>query len=196
MKWIGLILSVLLLLTLCIIFIKVKIRIYKRGTGKGEIDIYLTLIKHIHIDIGKQIKKYIERYSIRENVNKIKTIHEISSKNKIIIDKIFKCCTVKKIIFVPGYNTTSPIFYPYVTILNWQLVSMVKYLLNKFKRIDYEYYNVMMNDDNKKGFNLDFLLEIPIRSIIHVLISNMKDTIKLIKSIKGGNVNGRKQTIN
>lgn len=197
MKWFIFVLVFLLIFSIfSLLFSRIKIRVYKRGINKGEVDIYLSLIKHIHIDVGRILKKYIENYSIGENVNKIKEFNKISKINKSLIDKLCKCVIIKRIIFIPGYNTTSPVLYPYITFVNWQIISIVKRTLNIFKKTEYEYYQVMMNDESKKGFNLDLLVDIPIRSIIYVFITNIKDTFKLIKTSKGGNLNGRKQRVN
>lgn len=197
MKWFGLILCfILICMITLILFSKIKVKIYKRGSNKGEVDIYLTFIKHIHIDIGKMIKKYIERYSVKENMIQIKNFYNVSKKNKYLIDKIMKCIIVKRVVFVPAYNTTSPLFYPYIIIANWQIIGIFKRMLSKFKSVENEYYNVMMNDDEKKGFNLELLMEVRIGSIIYILLSNIKETFKLFKSTKEGKVNGREQTFN
>lgn len=197
MKWFIFVLVFLLIFSiLSLLFSRIKIRVYKRGINKGEVDIYLSLIKHIHFDVGRILKKYIEKYSISENINRIKEFNKLSKINKPLIDKLCKCVIIERIVFVPGYNTTSPILYPYITFVNWQIISIVKKTLNRFKKTEYEYYQVMMNDESKKGFNLDLLVDIPIRSIIYVFITNIKDTFKLIKTSKGGNLNGRKQRVN
>ena len=54
MKWFIFVLVFLLIFSiLSLLFSRIKIRVYKRGINKGEVDIYLSLIKHIHIDVGR-----------------------------------------------------------------------------------------------------------------------------------------------
>lgn len=194
-----LIISVLLgIILFIILFSKLKIKIYKRGSGKLELDIYFLFFAHINLNLTRIFDKYLKTHSTKENINTILSNIRLFINNNKIIEKILNKVTVKKVYFITGYNTSNPLFYPYLTVLNWSIVSSVKNFVDRyFKKVDNEYYQVMMNDESKKGINIDALFSVRVISILIVILIRFKEFIKLIKYIrKGKEENGRKLSTN
>lgn len=194
-----LIITVLLgIILFIILFSKLKIKIYKRGSGKLELDIYFLFFAHINLNLTRIFDKYLKTHSTKENINTILSNIRLFINNNKIIEKILNKVTVKKIYFITGYNTSNPLFYPYLTVLNWSIVSSVKNFVDRyFKKVDNEYYQVMMNDESKKGINIDALFSVRVISILIVILIRLKEFIKLIKYIrKGKEENGRKLSTN
>lgn len=194
-----LIITVLLgIILFIILFSKLKIKIYKRGSGKLELDIYFLFFAHINLNLTRIFDKYLKTHSTKENINTILSNIRLFINNNKIIEKILNKVTVKKIYLITGYNTSNPLFYPYLTVLNWSIVSSVKNFVDRyFKKVDNEYYQVMMNDESKKGINIDALFSVRIISILIVILIRFKEFIKLIKYIrKGKEENGRKLSTN
>lgn len=195
MKTLGFILIILSFLIIVILFSKIKIKLYKRGSGKLELDIYFFFIIHKHIDLTKLVNLYIKDHNPQENVNIVISNIRLFINNNIIIEKYLKKITIKKIFITTGYNTENPLFYPYLTILNWSILSSIKSLVNRFfKKVKNEYYQVLMNDESKTGINLDILASVGVYNLLYVSITNFKELIKLIKYLKKGKENGKYQT--
>lgn len=194
MNILTIIIIIFIILTLILLFSKIKIKLYKRGSGKLELDIYIFFIIHKHLDLTKILNRFIKTHSTKENINSIISNIRLFINNNKIIENYLSKVTIKKIIFITGYNTTDPVFYPYVTILNWSIVSSVRSIVNRyFKKIENEYYQVLMNDESKKGINLDILASVNIFNLLFESIINLKEFIKLIKYIKKGeNEDGKK----
>ena len=194
-----LIITVLLgIILFIILFSKLKIKIYKRGSGKLELDIYFLFFAHINLNLTRIFDKYLKTHSTKENINTILSNIRLFINNNKIIEKILNKVTVKKVYFITGYNTSNPLFYPYLTVFNWSIVSSVKNFVDRyFKKVDNEYYQVMMNDESKKGINIDALFSVRVISILIVILIRFKEFIKLIKYIrKGKEENGRKLSTN
>lgn len=194
-----LIITVLLgIILFIILFSKLKIKIYKRGSGKLELDIYFLFFAHINLNLTRIFDKYLKTHSTKENINTILSNIRLFINNNKIIEKILNKVAVKKIYLITGYNTNNPLFYPYLTVFNWSIVSSVKNFVDRyFKKVDNEYYQVMMNDESKKGINIDALFSVRVISILIVILIRFKEFIKLIKYIrKGKEENGRKLSTN
>ena len=158
------------------------------------------------MNIEKHQQEFIRFIETTKNLSS-KTIRAYNSdlndyflyiRNNKIISKFLKVTTVKKIYFTTGYNTNNTLLYPYVTVLNYSICSSIKSLIDSsFKKVEKEYYGVLMNDETKKGINIDMLVSIPIYKILFIIITNLKDFIKVIKYLlKEEEINGRQSSTN
>lgn len=184
----------ILLLVIIIFTSKIKIKIYKRAKNMLIMDLYLFILIHKQLNITKIFKKFVKNHSAKENINKIIYSIRLYIRNNILISKLLKATTVKRISFTTGYNTNNTLLYPYVTVLNYSIVSSIKSLIDSsFKKIEKEYYGVLMNDESKKGINIDLVLSIPLYKIVFIIITNLKEFIKLMKYLlKEKEKSGRK----
>ncbi len=193
MKWIILILVFLILFLLSS---KLEFRVYKQEAGKGEVSLVLVFlfwyIKLKTIDFGSYLKKTMEMYTMKENIkmtlSQIKTVIE----NNQLLQKYLKQITIEKVTIIPRWNSENPSFYAILTIINWNIISTIKYILDTyFKKVYNEYYGVIMNDESKKGINIEIIGSVTIFKLLVVSILNLKQIIKIIKKEKQ---NGRAKT--
>lgn len=193
MKWIILILVFLILFLLSS---KLEFRVYKQEAGKGEVSLVLVFlfwyIKLKTIDFGSYLKKTMEMYTMKENIkmtlSQIKTVIE----NNQLLQKYLKQITIEKVTIIPRWNSENPSFYAILTIINWNILSTIKYILDTyFKKVHNEYYGVIMNDESKKGINIEIIGSVTIFKLLVVSILNLKQIIKIIKKEKQ---NGRAKT--
>lgn len=193
MKWIILILVFLILFLLSS---KLEFRVYKQEAGKGEVSLVLVFlfwyIKLKTIDFGSYLKKTMEMYTMKENIkmtlSQIKTVIE----NNQLLQKYLKQITIDKVTIIPRWNSENPSFYAILTIMNWNLISSAKYILDTyFKKVYNEYYGVIMNDESKKGIDIEIIGSVTIFKLLIVSILNLKQIIKIIKKEKQ---NGRTKT--
>ena len=193
MKWIILILVFLILFLLSS---KLEFRVYKQEAGKGEVSLVLVFlfwyIKLKTIDFGSYLKKTMEMYTMKENIkmtlSQIKTVIE----NNQLLQKYLKQITIEKVTIIPKWNSENPSFYAILTIINWNIISTIKYILDTyFKKVYNEYYGVIMNDESKKGINIEIIGSVTIFKLLVVSILNLKQIIKIIKKEKQ---NGRAKT--
>lgn len=193
MKWIILILVFLILFLLNS---KLEFRVYKKEAGKGEISLVLVFlfwyIKLKTIDFGSYLKKTMEMYTMKENIKM--TISQIKNviENNRLLQKYLKQITIDKITIIPRWNSENPSFYAILTIINWNIISSAKYILDTyFKKVYNEYYGVIMNDESKKGIDIEIIGSVTIFKLLIVSILNLKQIIKIIKKEKQ---NGRTKT--
>lgn len=193
MKWIILILVFLILFLLSS---KLEFRVYKQEAGKGEVSLVVVFlfwyIKLKTIDFGSYLKKTMEMYTMKENIkmtlSQIKTVIE----NNQLLQKYLKQITIEKVTIIPRWNSENPSFYAILTIINWNIISTIKYILDTyFKKVYNEYYGVIMNDESKKGINIEIIGSVTIFKLLVVSILNLKQIIKIIKKEKQ---NGRAKT--
>lgn len=184
------------IVVLIIFTTKIKFKIYKRINGVGTVDIYISIFKVVHIDLGRKFKKYIDDYTVNDNIKRIINYMKVSRQYNYLIDKYMKCITINKAIFVPSYNSTSPLLFPYITFIDIQLINIFKIYIHKCRKVKYEYYNMMLNDNTKQGVNIDIEAEVPIYLIIITFLKNINNTINFLKKTnKGEKASGREQTI-
>ena len=172
MKWIILILVFLILFLLSS---KLEFRVYKQEAGKGEVSLVLVFlfwyIKLKTIDFGSYLKKTMEMYTMKENIkmtlSQIKTVIE----NNQLLQKYLKQITIEKVTIIPRWNSENPSFYAILTIINWNIISTIKYILDTyFKKVHNEYYGVIMNDESKKGINIEIIGSVTIFKLLVVSI--------------------------
>lgn len=190
---IGIIITLILilLLTTNIIF-----HIYKKEKGMSlitiSIQVWFLKIKIKTIDFGKYIKKTMLLYGVRENLLNTLTKIKLMIANNKLIQKYLRHTTIDKVTLIPRYNSNNPTIYPFLIVMNWNVISVSKYLLDRyFKKVNNEYYGVMMNDDTKQGIDLEIKGKIKVINILVVTLCNLKAVIKLIKKEKE---NGRSKT--
>ena len=197
MNLIGIIFIILSLFILVILISKIKLKIYKRGSGKLELDIYFLFIIHKHLNLTKVFNKFIKDHKPKENIVFALANIRVFLNNNKLIQKCLNKMNIEKIFVTTGYNTINPVLYPYITIFNWSVLSSIKSLVNRyFKKVENEYYQVLMNDESKRGINIDLLASVNVYKILFICITNFKELIKLIKNIKGGKEYGGKHSSN
>lgn len=166
-------------------FGKVKLKIYKRGKQKGELELHLSFLIHKVVDIDSYFEKYMEDNSLFENLKFILKNIDTYSQMTPSIQKSLKEMRVTKITFIPNWNTENPMLFPYVTFFNWQLINIVKYILEShFKSVENEYYQVMMNDNTKRGFHLDLEIQVSLLALIKISIMNKELFHKVLMMIR------------
>lgn len=193
MKWILLILVFLLLF---LFSTKLEFRLYKREIGIQEVSIVIIFlfwrIKLKTIDLGRYLERTMRKYSISENARMTLSQIKLMIANNHLIQKYLKQVTIEKITIIPRWNSENPSFYALITVMNWNIISTTKYILDTyFKKVNNEYYAVEMNDESKKGINMEIIASITIFKLLLVTILNLKQIIKIMKKEKQ---NGRAKT--
>lgn len=191
-----LILIIIVFILCFILSSRIRIRIYKKEKGMSIIQISLNLlfwnILIKTIDLGKYVKKNMEIYSFKKNLREgILNIKKIIENNHLI-KKYIKSLMIDKVTIIIRNNSLNPSYYPFISVINWNIISTIKYLLNTYcKDVDNEYYGVMLNDESKKGMDIELIGSISIFSILKVTLVNLKTIIILLKKEKR---NGRNKT--
>lgn len=197
MNWIVVIISIIITLTLILLLTTtISFHIYKKEKGMSLLTIsikcFSIIFKLKTVDFGKYIKKTMLKYGLKENLlNTMSKVKLMIASNKLI-QKYLKNITIDKVTLIPRYNSSNPTIYPFLIVMNWNVISVSKYLLDRyFKKVNNEYYGVMMNDDTKQGIDLEIKGSIKVIKVILVSFFNLKSIIKLMKKEKK---NGRSKT--
>lgn len=177
--------SIIVIIFFLMLLMKVKVNIYKRGSGYGIIKVKLWFLNIKSIDIGQSFSKMLETHLMSSNIKNGINNLRIFIDNNFLIKEFISNITVKKIVFIPKYNTSSPILMPYISVFNWSIIGMVKRLINNyFLRVKNEYYQIYLDDETKKGIDLELELQIELWRIIKVSLGNIKPLTTMIKRLK------------
>lgn len=177
--------SIIVIIFFLMLLMKVKVNIYKRGSGYGIIKVKLWFLNIKSIDIGQSFSKMLETHLMSSNIKNGINNLRIFIDNNFLIKEFISNITVKKIVFIPKYNTSSPILMPYISVFNWSIIGMVKRLINNyFLRVKNEYYQIYLADETKKGIDLELELQIELWRIIKVSLGNIKPLTTMIKRLK------------
>lgn len=181
---------------LIILFSKIKVRIYKRSQGKGIVTIKYNFIKIKELDIGKSISKMMETHLLSSNVKNTINNLRIIIDNDMLLKSLLSQTVVKKIVFIPKYNIEDPMIMPYVSVVSWSIISLIKRILGDyFRKIESEYYQIYIYDESKKGIDLEMELEIMGWRLIKTAITHFKSLKTMIKRFKKeGMIYGNNET--
>lgn len=179
--WVIILIGCLLILVV-LLFTSLKLKIYKRHDALVEVDLYIYFFFRIHIDIDEIYNKNFKGNSIIKNIKTTISYIRNFLDNHRLLGKYAKKMIVKKVTFIPLWNSENPLFAPYITYLNWQLVALFKYLVDDtFKRVDKEYYQVGLENEKLQGLNFDIELKIKVIDIIITSLQNFRQVINVIK---------------
>lgn len=179
--WVIILIGCLLILFI-LLFTSLKLKIYKRHDAKVEIDLYIYFFFRIHLDIDEIYNKSFKGNSAVQNIKTaISYIRHFTSHHSLL-GKYAKKMVVKKVTFIPLWNSENPLIAPYITYLNWQLVAVFKYLVDTtFKKVKKEYYQVGLENEKVQGLNFDIELKVKVISIIITSLQNFRQVINVIK---------------
>ncbi len=178
-------LVVFLQLIIIVLFSKLKIELYKKEKGQGILNLRIGFITIKKIDLGKSFLNMMESHLLSSNIKNAINNYKIVIDNNDLIKKYLKQMTIKKIVFIPRFNSESPIFMPYISVINWSIISSIKKLISDyFLKVKNEYYQIYYNDETKKGLDLEINLEVSIARILMVSIKNLKHLVIMIKRFK------------
>lgn len=185
MKWYYFILIIIILLIIILFNTKLRLHMYKRGNGFGIIKLKLGFIPLKYIDLGSSLFNMLETHPLKSNIkNMFVNMQIVIDSNRLVKDYL-KATTINKITFISKYNSESPIIMPYICIINWSIISIIKRLTNEyFRDVKEEYYQTYLNDESKKGIDMELECETKLGSIILVGIKNIKLLFSMIKRLK------------
>ena len=181
----------LIIITLLFIMpIKIKIT---RNDKKNDLDLILTKIFNITIDLDELIKYFLTTKENRSKITVDSVLYNIGlfRRLKNIFITILRMVSVSKLTLITKQNIKSIERDVYVYVLSWTFLNFFK---NKIRRkvynINNEYYSVTKND-NVKIYDINFECDFNIR-LLYVLLAviiNIKDIPKIIKYVKGSRKN-------
>lgn len=179
-----------------ILLSKFKIKIYKRSQGKGIITIKYNFIKIKEFDIGQSISKMMETHLMSSNIKNAINNLRIMIDNDLLLKELLSQIVVKKIILIPKYNIEDPTVMPYVSVINWSIISLFKRLLSDyFKKVESEYYQIYIYDESKKGIDLELELEIIGWRLLKTILKHFPSFKTMIKRFKKeGKIYGNNET--
>ena len=85
---------------------------------------------------------------------------------------LLEFATIKKVTFIPTFNSSNPIVMPYLGFLDWFIISNIKnYIDNTFNIVKDDYYQIVLLKDENQGINFE----------VYATIKNFKVFLKLFK---------------
>lgn len=170
-----------------IITMPLKIRII-RNDEKSDIDLYLTKIFNIRVDIDEAIKYLLSTKDNRKVITVESALYKIMIMYKLrkFYSDIMKRTKITKTTVIPKLKRDEEY---YKTVFLWIFLSFTKKLLNdNFGYIDNEVYNVHVNQENTE-MNFEIVFRIRIITIIISFIKNLKTINHIRKITKKGSEN-------
>jgi len=168
---------ILLIFFLILLFLPIGVRIIY-DNKYSDVDVFIFKFIKYKFDLDSFIRKFI----MDENdINKI-SFHtllnnlELAINSKKLIKKIMKTIKVKKSTIIYKHD-----FEDYlVFIFYWNIVSRYKHIIRRyFKKVENEYY--MINNEGQ-DISVELILRIKLINIFIVILKNMKEMIKVLKT--------------
>lgn len=95
---------------------------------------------------------------------------------------LLEFATIKKVTFIPTFNSSNPIVMPYLGFLDWFIISNIKnYIDNTFNIVKDDYYQIVLLKDENQGINFEVYATITVLEILFAIIKNFKVFLKLFK---------------
>lgn len=179
---------ILITIILILLIFNIKIRVYKRNNEKYNIDLILTFLFKIRINVDELFNKYLNNKTQQDILKDIiKTIQKINQ-NKLLISRILNKITINKIILILNIVPLDPINYSYTTFINFQILNYIKRKIHElFKKVKKEDYIVtLINNENKEPITFDILFSFQLITLLNIIIRNLKLLLKLRKENKYG----------
>ena len=95
---------------------------------------------------------------------------------------LLEFATIKKVTFIPTFNSSNPIVMPYLGFLDWFIISNIKnYIDNTFNIVKDDYYQIVLLKDENQGINFEVYATVTVLEILFAIIKNFKVFLKLFK---------------
>ena len=89
---------------------------------------------------------------------------------------------IKKVTFIPTFNSSDPIMMPYLGFLDWFIISNIKnYIDHTFHVVKDDYYQIVLLQDENQGINFEVYATVTLLEMLFAIIKNFKVFLKLFK---------------
>lgn len=89
---------------------------------------------------------------------------------------------IKKVTFIPTFNSSDPIMMPYLGFLDWFIISNIKnYIDHTFHVVKDDYYQIVLLQDENQGINFEVCATVTLLEMLFAIIKNFKVFLKLFK---------------
>jgi len=172
----------------------INITLFKKAQAKGIITIKLGIFYKLQLDIGRSLEEMMLRYTLSSNILRTFDNIFIFINSKKTLKKFLKVIDIQKSTIIIRYNTENEIFYPFVGVGNWTIISTIKKIIHTyFRNVSNEYYQIYLNEEKKQGIDLNIIFKVKLFKLITLLIFNFKEILNIFKKLKEEQIkNGRK----
>ena len=120
-------------------------------------------------------------YIYNENGLNFEILKDLKEEN-FFVYLLLEFAKIKKVTFIPTFNSSDPIMMPYLGFLDWFIISNIKnYIDHTFHVVKDDYYQIVLLQDENQGINFEVYATVTLLEILFAIIKNFKVFLKLFK---------------
>ena len=120
-------------------------------------------------------------YIYNENGLNFEILKDLKEEN-FFVYLLLEFAKIKKVTFIPTFNSSDPIMMPYLGFLDWFIISNIKnYIDHTFHVVKDDYYQIVLLQDENQGINFEVCATVTLLEMLFAIIKNFKVFLKLFK---------------
>ena len=120
-------------------------------------------------------------YIYNENGLNFEILKDLKEEN-FFVYLLLEFAKIKKVTFIPTFNSSDPIMMPYLGFLDWFIISNIKnYIDHTFHVVKDDYYQIVLLQDENQGINFEVYATVTLLEMLFAIIKNFKVFLKLFK---------------
>ena len=120
-------------------------------------------------------------YIYNENGLNFEILKDLKEEN-FFVYLLLEFAKIKKVTFIPTFNSSNPIMMPYLGFLDWFIISNIKnYIDHTFHVVKDDYYQIVLLQDENQGINFEVYATVTLLEMLFAIIKNFKVFLKLFK---------------
>ena len=163
-----------------ILLIPIEARIVKRIEKPLLLKVLVFKKTIFQMELKKKAKPKQKRSYLFENDLNI-ILKDLKEEN-FFVYLLLEFAKIKKVTFIPTFNSSDPIMMPYLGFLDWFIISNIKnYIDHTFHVVKDDYYQIVLLQDENQGINFEVCATVTLLEMLFAIIKNFKVFLKLFK---------------